>query len=484
VGYLQRLREICDRHGILLIFDEVITGFGRLGKPFALERFGVTPDMITCAKGITNGAVPMGAVFVKREGLRRLHAGARRRIEFFHGYTYSGHPLACAAGLATLDVYRDEGLLARAAELAERWEDALHAEGRAARHRHPQHRPDRRHRAGAAQRGLEVRRVCLRYSPSVARGVRAVRSAAASIDSILTASRSAYVAGITPFNFPAMVPLWMYPVAIACGNTFILKPSERDRLGADASRLEAADGGRAAPGRAQCACTAIKRGRRRAARCNPRHRGGELRRFDAGGRACVCGVRTQAGKRVQALGGAKNHLLVMPDADMDQAADALMGAGYGSAGERCMAISVAVPVGDKTADALVRRAQAARRGAARSARQPTRHARSGPLDHQAQHMSKMRRLHRRRCRTEGAELVVDGRVAAGQATGLSGGYFLGPTLFDHASSAMRIWREEIFGPLLVIVRVATPAAAVALVNEHEFANGVAIFTAMDAWPAT
>lgn len=127
VGYLERLRAICDRHGILLIFDEVITGFGRLGTPFGAQYFGVTPDLMTVAKGITNGAVPMGAVFARRDLYDTVVEGAASGIEFFHGYTYSGHPLACAAGLATLDVYRDEGLLTRAAELAPYWETALHS---------------------------------------------------------------------------------------------------------------------------------------------------------------------------------------------------------------------------------------------------------------------------------------------------------------------------------------------------------------------
>lgn len=126
-GYLERLREICTKHDILLIFDEVITGFGRLGAPFAAEYFGVHPDMMTVAKGITNAAVPMGAVIVKGEIYDRVVNAAEQGIEFFHGYTYSGHPLACAAGLATLDVYRDEGIFERAASLAPYFEDAVHS---------------------------------------------------------------------------------------------------------------------------------------------------------------------------------------------------------------------------------------------------------------------------------------------------------------------------------------------------------------------
>lgn len=126
-GYLQRLRSICDRHGILLIFDEVITGFGRLGVPFAAQYFGVVPDIITAAKGLTNGAVPMGAVFVRKEIYEAFMHGPENAIELFHGYTYSAHPVACAAGLATQEIYEREGLLTRAATLARTWEDAVHS---------------------------------------------------------------------------------------------------------------------------------------------------------------------------------------------------------------------------------------------------------------------------------------------------------------------------------------------------------------------
>src|SRR4051812_14884464 len=126
-GYLKRLRELCDKHGILLIFDEVITGFGRLGAPFAADYFGVTPDMMTTAKGITNGTVPCGAVFASRKIHDALMNGPEGTIELFHGYTYSAHPTACAAGLATLDIYKDEGLLTRGASMAEYWRDALHS---------------------------------------------------------------------------------------------------------------------------------------------------------------------------------------------------------------------------------------------------------------------------------------------------------------------------------------------------------------------
>jgi beta-alanine--pyruvate transaminase len=126
-GYLQRLRDICDRHGILLIFDEVITGFGRTGAPFAAQTFGVTPDLITMAKGLTNGAVPMGGVIVKQSIHDTFMTGPEHLIEFFHGYTYSAHPLACAAGLAALETYADQGLLTRARELEGYFAEALHS---------------------------------------------------------------------------------------------------------------------------------------------------------------------------------------------------------------------------------------------------------------------------------------------------------------------------------------------------------------------
>lgn len=126
-GYLEKLRAICDQHGILLIFDEVITGFGRLGKPFAVDYFGVTPDIVLTAKGVTNGVVPMGAVFVKREIYEAFMQGPEHMIEFFHGYTYSGNPMASAAGIATLDTYEEEGLLTRGGELADHWADGLHS---------------------------------------------------------------------------------------------------------------------------------------------------------------------------------------------------------------------------------------------------------------------------------------------------------------------------------------------------------------------
>ncbi len=149
-GYLQRLREICTKHGILLIFDEVITGFGRTGAAFAAEKYGVMPDMITCAKGLTNGVIPMGAVLTTGAIHDAFMTGPEHLIELFHGYTYSGNPIAAAAGLATLETYAEEGLFERAAALAPVWEEALHSlQGLPARDRHPQRGADRGGGAGA-----------------------------------------------------------------------------------------------------------------------------------------------------------------------------------------------------------------------------------------------------------------------------------------------------------------------------------------------
>jgi malonate-semialdehyde dehydrogenase (acetylating)/methylmalonate-semialdehyde dehydrogenase len=275
------------------------------------------------------------------------------------------------------------------------------------------------------------------------------------------------VAGITPFNFPAMVPLWMMPMALACGNAFILKPSERDpsapnllwemwrEAGLPEGVLNVVHGGKAAvdalldhPGIAAVSFV-----------------GSTPVAQYVYARGCA------AGKRVQALGGAKNHLVVMPDADLDQAADALMGAGYGSAGERCMAVSVAVPVGEKTADALMARlkprVQALKIGPATDAS-----AEMGPLVTQA-HRDKVA-AYIAAGEKEGAEVVVDGRGLKLQ--GYEEGFWLGGTLLDRVTPAMTVYKEEIFGPVLSVTRAPDYAAAVALINASPFANGTAIFT--------
>ena len=274
------------------------------------------------------------------------------------------------------------------------------------------------------------------------------------------------VAGITPFNFPAMVPLWMFPVALACGNTFVLKPSERD------------------PSASLFMAGLLKKAGLPDGVFNVVH--GDKVAVDA----LLDEPRVQAlsfvgstpiaeyiyargsanGKRVQALGGAKNHMVVLPDADLDGAVSALLGAGYGSAGERCMAISVAVCVGDATADALV--ATLAPKVAALKIGPGCLDPEMGPLVTGA-HRDKVRGYVDAGV-AEGASLVVDGRghVVDGHAEG----FFLGGCLFDRVTPDMTIYREEIFGPVLCVVRVPDLDSALRLVNEHEYGNGTAVFT--------
>jgi len=275
------------------------------------------------------------------------------------------------------------------------------------------------------------------------------------------------VAGITPFNFPAMVPMWMFAVAIACGNCFILKPSEKDpslpvRLGE--LMVEAG----APPG-----VLNVLHGDKEAVDTlltDPRVKAVSF----VGSTPIAQYVYATAaahGKRVQAMGGAKNHMIVMPDADMDQAADALIGAGYGSAGERCMAVSVAVPVGDDAAEALLDRL-----------RPRVESLRVGPsTDPEADFGPLVTREHRDKVKgyvdigvEEGADLLVDGREFSLQ--GYENGFFMGGCLFDRVAPDMRIYKEEIFGPVLSVVRAPDFDEALRLPNEHAFGNGVAIYT--------
>jgi malonate-semialdehyde dehydrogenase (acetylating)/methylmalonate-semialdehyde dehydrogenase len=271
--------------------------------------------------------------------------------------------------------------------------------------------------------------------------------------------------GITPFNFPAMVPLWMFPIAIACGNTFVLKPSEKDPSCSLkwAELLQEAglpDGVFNVVQGDQEAVNALLSDERVAAVS-----------FVGSTPVAEHVYRTASanGKRVQALGGAKNHLVVMPDADMEQAADALVGAGYGSAGERCMAISAVVTVGgsaEPLLEKLLPKIAALKVGPGTDNDNDM-----GPLI-TAEHRDKVRSyidLGER----EGASIVVDGRS---HELTTSPGYFLGPTLVDHASADMRVYREEIFGPVLTMTRVDTFDDAVSLINCHEYGNGTAIFT--------
>ena len=281
------------------------------------------------------------------------------------------------------------------------------------------------------------------------------------------------VAGITPFNFPCMVPCWMFPLAIACGNTFVLKPSERDPSAAIFMARLLAEAG-LPPG-----VFNVVQGDKVAVDALLDHP--QVRAVSFVGSTPIAHYIYQrgaaGGKRVQALAGAKNHMVVMPDADLDQAVDALVGAAYGSAGERCMAISVAVLVAESAERILPKLAERARR--LRIGDGMLADAEMGPLINHAA-VERIRNYIDDGV-ASGAQLVVDGRrhPVSGAPFTISGhenGFWLGATLFDHVTPQMRIYREEIFGPVLSCVRVADFASAVELVNAHPLANGVACYT--------
>lgn len=288
-----------------------------------------------------------------------------------------------------------------------------------------------------------------------------------SIDAVSLRQPIGVVAGITPFNFPAMVPMWMFPVAIACGNCFILKPSERDPSLANELALLLAKAG------LPDGVFQVVHGGKPVVDAILDHPGISAVSFVGSTPIAeyVYGRGTAAGKRVQALGGAKNHMIVMPDADLDKAVDALMGAAYGSAGERCMAISVVVPVGEETAAALVGRlvprVRTLKVGPGTDAE-----AEMGPLVTR-EHADKVLNYIETGV-AEGAALLVDGRGLNIQ--GYEDGFFVGGTLFDKVTTDMRIYREEIFGPVLAVVHANSFEEALTLINDHEFGNGTALFT--------
>ena len=275
-------------------------------------------------------------------------------------------------------------------------------------------------------------------------------------------------AGISPFNFPAMVPMWMFPVAIACGNTFVMKPSEKDpstpiRLAELLKEAGLPDGVfNVVNGDKESVDVLLTDDRIQAVSFVGSTPVAEY----------IYSTASAHGKRVQALGGAKNHMVIMPDADPDQVVSSLMGAAYGSAGERCMAISVAVCVGHVVAEKLVSdlttEISAMKIGAGVGADEPN----MGPLVTR-EHANKVLGYIDQGI-SEGASLVVDGRDFV--VVGNEKGFFVGPTLFDHVKPGMRIYNEEIFGPVLSIVRVDSYEEAVELVNAHEYGNGTAIFT--------
>ena len=319
---------------------------------------------------------------------------------------------------------------------------------------------------GDIQRGLEVMEFCI-GAPHLLKG-EYTDSAGPGIDMYSMRQPIGVAAGITPFNFPAMIPMWKMGPALACGNAFILKPSERDptvplMLGALMQEAGLPDGVLQVINGDKGAVDAILD--------NPLIAGiGFVGSTPIAEYIYARG--TANGKRVQCFGGAKNHMIIMPDADMDQAADALVGAGYGAAGERCMAISVAVPVGDETADRMVAklipRIEALKVGPATGGNDVD----YGPVITAAAKANILRLVEAGVA--AGAKLVVDGRGFKLQ--GYEDGFFVGPHLFDHVTPEMEIYRKEIFGPVLSVVRAQTYEAALKMAMDHEYGNGTAIYT--------
>ena len=318
---------------------------------------------------------------------------------------------------------------------------------------------------GEFQRGIEN----LEYACGIAESLKGEysRNAGPNIDAWSDFQPLGVVAGITPFNFPSMVPMWMFPSAIACGNTFILKPSEKDPSAAMymADILHEAglpDGVFNVVNGDKEAVDALLHDDR-------------VQAISFVGSTPIAhyiySVGAKNGKRVQALGGAKNHAVIMPDADMDNAARSLIGAAYGSCGERCMAISVVVCVGDETADTMVGLLEDGI-SKIRVGDGSGRDIDMGPLVTKA-HQDKVIGYVDLGV-SEGATLVADGRGLV--VKDREEGFFLGPCLFDHVTRDMRIYQEEIFGPVLCVVRVESEEAALALIEGHEYANGTCIFT--------
>lgn len=318
---------------------------------------------------------------------------------------------------------------------------------------------------GEYQRGIEVVEFACGI-PELLKG-EYCRNAGPSIDSWSDFQPLGVVAGITPFNFPAMVPMWMYPVAIACGNTFVLKPSEKTP---SASLLVARllkeaglpDGVFNIVNGDKEAVDVLLRDER-------------VKAISFVGSTAVAeyiyATGTKHGKRVQALGGAKNHAIVMPDADIENTVNSLMGAAYGSCGERCMAISVVVCVGQETAEKVIEGIQK-QANVLKVGNGSDLSNQMGPLVSRA-HYDKVRGYVDLGVK-EGAELLIDGRDLV--VTGHEEGYFLGPCLFDKVTKEMRIYKEEIFGPVLCVVRTESQEEAMQLVNDHEYGNGACIFT--------
>ena len=322
--------------------------------------------------------------------------------------------------------------------------------------------------AGSVQRGIEVVEFAV-GAPHLLKGEHA-ENVGSGVDCYSILQPIGVCAGITPFNFPAMVPMWMFPIAIACGNTFVLKPSEKVpscslRMAELFKESGLPDGVfNVVPGDKEAVDTLLT---------HP-----DVRSISFVGSTPVAKyiyeTAAHHGKRVQALGGAKNHAIVLPDAPLDFTADAIMGAAYGSAGERCMAISTVVAVGD-VADALVGKLKARAEKLVVGPGEK-KGVDMGPVI-SAQHRDKIVG-HITSGVAQGAKLVTDGRGI--KVPGHEKGYFVGPTLFDKVSTEMAIYREEIFGPVLIVLRVASLDEAINMVNSNPYANGTAIFTASGA----
>jgi malonate-semialdehyde dehydrogenase (acetylating)/methylmalonate-semialdehyde dehydrogenase len=318
---------------------------------------------------------------------------------------------------------------------------------------------------GEVQRGAEVVEFACGI-PQLLKG-EANENVARNVDSYSMRQPLGVVAGITPFNFPAMVPMWMFPVALACGNAFVLKPSERDPSpGLRLAELLLEAG-------LPSGVFSVVNGDKEAVDALLHHADVEAVSFVGSTPIAeyVYRTGTSHGKRVQALGGAKNHLVVMPDADLDQTVDALIGSAYGSAGERCMAISVAVAVGEDTADRLID-ALKPRVAALKVGAGDAPGSEMGPVI-TAEAKSRIEGLVARGVE-EGADLVVDGRNCT--VDDHEDGFFVAGCLFDRVTPRMAIYNEEIFGPVLGVVRTQSYEEALTLVNEHEYGNGAAIFT--------
>ena len=406
---------------------EVAGGSGRLGEVF------------NPATGEVSGRVPLASQDVVAAAI----ASAQAAFPAWAATTPLNRARVLFKFKALLEVHADDIALAITREHGKVFSDAR----------------------GEVTRGIEVVEFACGI-PHLLKGEHSM-NVGSGVDSYSEYSPLGVVAGVTPFNFPCMVPMWMVPIAIACGNTFVLKPSERDptppmllaRLLTDAGLPDGVFN--------------VVHGDKEAVDAlldDPR-----VQALSFVGSTPIAEYiysrGSSAGKRVQALGGAKNHMVVMPDADLDQAANALLGAGYGSAGERCMAISVAVCIGDATADALIAKLKPMVEG-----------LRIGPGHVDNPDMGPLvTGAHRDKVSgyvdlgvAEGAELVVDGRKLA--VDGHPQGFYLGGCLFDRVTDDMRIYREEIFGPVLCVVRAADFDSACKLVNDHEYGNGTAIFT--------